>query len=298
MKTTNSRLLLFLFTTSTTPAATNTTIPNIDITLHPVNGKQIPAITSLQVAEIFGKQHKHVLRDIEQILTQVPEIFGKSNFGPTEYELKNNLGFPVKHPLYLITKDGFTLLTMGYTGEKAMKFKVAYINRFNEMEAELAQLANRVPDDPTSLGLPDFRNPVEAAKAWALAIEEKQEVEGRLAIAEPKAAVYRVAIGLLPAPDEAMKRNPPPYEAARQKGKRNNDIGGRPIWGRPPCLGKSPRKSPHNPNQANGQTPLTLEIVKKISQHPETGRWAGNQHITSGWRKRGSSFSTPFSALA
>lgn len=166
------------------PAAT---IPNIDIALHTVYGRQIPAVTSLQVAEIFGKQHKHVLRDIEQILTQVPEIFGKSNFGPTKYELRNNLGFPVKHPMYIITKDGFTLLTMGYTGEKAMKFKVAYINRFNEMED---QLANRVPDDPTSLGLPDFRNPVEAAKAWALAIEEKQEVEGRLAIAEPKAAVY------------------------------------------------------------------------------------------------------------
>lgn len=47
-----------------------------------------------------------------------------------------------------------------------------------------------IPDDPTALGLPDFRNPVEAAKAWALAIEEKREVEGRLAIAEPKAAVY------------------------------------------------------------------------------------------------------------
>ena len=47
-----------------------------------------------------------------------------------------------------------------------------------------------MPGDPTALGLPDFRNPVEAAKAWALAIEEKQEVEGRLAIAEPKAAVY------------------------------------------------------------------------------------------------------------
>ena len=167
----------------------NTTdiIPDINITLHTVYGRQIPAVTSLQVAEIFGKQHKHVLRDIEQILTQVPEIFGKSNFGPTKYELRNNLGFPVKHPMYIITKDGFTLLTMGYTGEKAMKFKVAYINRFNEMED---QLANRVPDDPTSLGLPDFRNPVEAAKAWALAIEEKQEVEGRLAIAEPKAAVY------------------------------------------------------------------------------------------------------------
>lgn len=162
-------------------------IPSIDITLRPVNGKHIPAITSLQVAEIFGKKHSHVLRDIKGVLKQASVFFGESNFGLSEYELKNNLGFLVKHPMYIITKNGFIMLTMGYTGEKAMQFKEAYINRFNEMEK---QLANRVPDDPTSLGLPDFRNPVEAAKAWALAIEEKQEVEGRLAIAEPKAAVY------------------------------------------------------------------------------------------------------------
>lgn len=161
-------------------------IPDINITLHTVYGRQIPAVTSLQVAEIFGKRHDNVLRDIEYILTQIPEIFVELNF--EEYEESYHTGFGMKKtPAYLLSKDGFTLLTMGYTGEKAMKFKVAYINRFNEMEA---QLANRVPDDPTSLGLPDFRNPVEAAKAWALAIEEKQEVEGRLAIAEPKAAVY------------------------------------------------------------------------------------------------------------
>lgn len=164
----------------------NTTdiIPNV--ILNPVNGKKIPTVSSLQVAEIFGKRHDHVLRDIEQILTQVPEIFIKPNFGVVEYPVRRGFGTEMVKA-YLLSKDGFTLLTMGYTGEKAMKFKVAYIDCFNEMEA---QLANRVPDDPTSLGLPDFRNPVEAAKAWALAIEEKQEVEGRLAIAEPKAAVY------------------------------------------------------------------------------------------------------------
>lgn len=164
----------------------NTTdiIPNV--ILNPVNGKKIPTVSSLQVAEIFGKRHDHVLRDIEQILTQVPEIFIKPNFGVVEYPVRRGFGTEMVKA-YLLSKDGFTLLTMGYTGEKAMKFKVAYINRFNEMEDQLAQ---HVPDDPTSLGLPDFRNPVEAAKAWALAIEEKQEVEGRLAIAEPKAAVY------------------------------------------------------------------------------------------------------------
>lgn len=164
----------------------NTTdiIPNV--ILNPVNGKKIPTVSSLQVAEIFGKRHDHVLRDIRQVLTQVPEIFIKSNFGVFEYPVRRGFGTEMVKA-YLLSKDGFTLLTMGYTGEKAMKFKVAYIDCFNEMEA---QLANRVPDDPTALGLPDFRNPVEAAKAWALAIEEKQEVEGRLAIAEPKAAVY------------------------------------------------------------------------------------------------------------
>lgn len=204
METTSSRLLLLLFTTTPTP--------NIDIALRQVNGKLIPAITSLQVAEIFGNRHDHVLRDIEQILTQVPEIFIKPNFGVVEYPVRRGFGTEMAKA-YLLSKDGFTLLTMGYTGEKAMKFKEAYIARFNEMEAELAQ--RRVPDDPTALGLPDFRNPVEAAKAWALAIEEKREVEGRLAIAEPKAAVY----------DEVVKRNSSPYEAARQKVKRNNDVG-------------------------------------------------------------------------
>lgn len=166
----------------------NTTdiIPSIDITLHTVYGRQIPAITSLQVAEIFGKQHGHVLRDIRTILPKLTDDFVASNFG--EYEESYHTGFGMKKtPAYLLSKDGFIMLTMGYTGEKAMQFKEAYIKRFNEMEDQLAQ---RVPDDPTSLGLPDFRNPVEAAKAWALAIEEKQEVAGRLAIAEPKAAIY------------------------------------------------------------------------------------------------------------
>lgn len=171
-------------TTATTAAPR---VPNIDIALRPVNGKQIPAITSLQVAEIFGKRHSNVLRDIRTILPKLTEGFIKLNLELVEYPVKRGFGTEMVKA-YLLSKDGFIMLTMGYIGEKAMKFKEAYIARFNEMEAELAQ--RRVPDDPTALGLPDFRNPVEAAKAWALAIEEKQEVEGRLAIAEPKAAVY------------------------------------------------------------------------------------------------------------
>ena len=68
------------------------------IDVKEVSGKAVPAVTSLQVAEVFEKQHKNVLQDIDRILSQVPEIFGRLNFEPSEYELKNNLGFPVRHP--------------------------------------------------------------------------------------------------------------------------------------------------------------------------------------------------------
>lgn len=63
------------------------------IDVKEVSSKAVPAVTSLQVAEVFEKRHDNVLRDIEHILLQVPEIFGRLNFEPSEYELKNNLGF-------------------------------------------------------------------------------------------------------------------------------------------------------------------------------------------------------------
>ena len=93
-----------------------------------------PVTTSLKVAEIFGKQHYHVLRDIqEKILPNVSDDFGLSNFGLSSYLNEQN-----KHqPMYYITRDGFTMVAMGYTGAKAMKFKEAYINEFNKMEAML-----------------------------------------------------------------------------------------------------------------------------------------------------------------
>lgn len=93
-----------------------------------------PVTTSLKVAEIFGKLHKNVLRDIqEKILPHVSSDFAQLNFEPSSYVNEQN-----KHqPMYYITRDGFTMIAMGYTGAKAMKFKEAYINEFNKMEAML-----------------------------------------------------------------------------------------------------------------------------------------------------------------
>lgn len=109
-------------------AATSTTVDLVEVE----NGK--PVTTSLKVAEYFGKEHKHVMRDIrEKILPYVSDSFGQSNFGPSCYWNEQNK----EQPMYILTRDGFTMVAMGYTGAKAMKFKEDYITAFNRMEEAL-----------------------------------------------------------------------------------------------------------------------------------------------------------------
>ncbi|MDT8901831.1 Rha family transcriptional regulator [Anaeroselena agilis] len=94
----------------------------------------VPVVSSRDVADIFEKRHDNVLRDIQGILLGLLKIeesdLGRLNFKESFYKNEQNK----KQPEYLLTRDGFTLLAMGFTGAKAMRFKVAYINRFNEME--------------------------------------------------------------------------------------------------------------------------------------------------------------------
>lgn len=170
---------------------TNTTIDTstIALSLHTLNGKTVPAVTSLQVAEAFGKRHDNVIRDIRNTLDKCSESFAALNFEGSTF--KDGTGR--KLPCYLLSKDGLLMVTMGYTTPDAMRVKEAYIRRFNEMEAELAR-RERIPADPTALGLPDFRDPVEAAQAWAREVEGRREAEGKLALAEPKAAVYDAVV--------------------------------------------------------------------------------------------------------
>ena len=91
------------------------------------------AVTSLDVAETFGKEHYHVLEDIRVIQSNIssPEFSGL--FLEETYTASNGK----KNPMYVMGRDGFTLLVMGYTGEAAMRFKLAYINQFNAMEVAL-----------------------------------------------------------------------------------------------------------------------------------------------------------------
>ena len=93
-----------------------------------INKEEVTVVTSLDVAETFGKEHKNVLKDIREL--GCSEEFRLLNFEQSYYTNTQNK----KQPMYYIRRDGFTLLVMGYTGEKAMCFKEAYIKQFNAME--------------------------------------------------------------------------------------------------------------------------------------------------------------------
>ena len=88
-------------------------------------------VSSRDVARIFEKEHYNVVRDVKAL--DCSESFNALNFEGVEYrDAKGE-----RRPEYLMTRDGFVFLAMGYTGKRGARFKEAYINRFNEMEKQL-----------------------------------------------------------------------------------------------------------------------------------------------------------------
>lgn len=103
--------------------------------------KETVAMTdSVKVANYFGKQHKNILRIIDNL--GCSGEFWRLNFKPSKY--KDERG--KFQPIYLMTYDGFTLLVMGFTGKKAMQFKEQYIKEFNEMNLWITVKANVTAD--------------------------------------------------------------------------------------------------------------------------------------------------------
>ena len=88
--------------------------------------------TSLLVAETFEKEHRNVLKSIRKLMSAT-NVAVAQMFDETTYV--NEQG--KEQPMFFMNRDGFTLLAMGFSGEKALEFKVKYINAFNKMEAEL-----------------------------------------------------------------------------------------------------------------------------------------------------------------
>lgn len=114
--------------------------------------------TSLQIAEVFEKEHKHILAKIDEL---PQDAFRKTNFRLTERKAKFG-AVERSERYYLISKDGFTLLAMSFNGEKFYKFKVAYINAFNKMADTLKN---------------KFKAPTNYREALEFALKQQEQIE-------------------------------------------------------------------------------------------------------------------------
>lgn len=123
---------------------------------------------SLVVADQFGKRHADVLRTIDGLITEVATQNCVTNAEPESYFIPSdyqNRGKTYKK--YLLTRDGFSLLVMGFTGPAALHWKLLYIEAFNKMEqtlrgnADLRQLVTQITTDVLRTVLPDIRQAVE-----------------------------------------------------------------------------------------------------------------------------------------
>lgn len=109
--------------------------------------KDRQAVTSsLNVAENFDKKHQHVLRDIDALEKDV------SNFGQMFVEGNEPDSYGRDRRVVYMNRDGFTILAMGFTGKKALQFKLKYIEAFNQMEEHIKQQV-KIPTTPRDLAL-------------------------------------------------------------------------------------------------------------------------------------------------
>jgi Rha family phage regulatory protein len=115
-----------------------------------------PIVNSISVAERFDKNHDDVLKSIRELirgLGEISESEWQKNFLESTYKNVQNK----TQPCYSMNKKGFTILAMGFTGKKALQFKVAYINRFEAMELYIQSLS------AAKLEFPEFTRAIMAA---------------------------------------------------------------------------------------------------------------------------------------
>lgn len=128
-------------------------------------------VSSRQVAEHFGKEHKNVLASIRDIL--VAENSATKFFLESNHEYRGQ-----KFPEYLMNRDGFSLLVMGFTGREALQWKMKYIAAFNAMEAELSK---------KQLDFTDPNVVLQLATKWKEEVEARKQAEEKVAVLTPKA---------------------------------------------------------------------------------------------------------------
>lgn len=115
----------------------------------------VPITTSLIVAEKFGKRHDVVLRNIEDTISGMDYETAKLWFHKATYKTKGNRK---SYPMYEMNRDGFSLIVMGFTGEKALCWKISYIKAFDTMEEYIRSIQS------AKLDYPAFTKAIEQAR--------------------------------------------------------------------------------------------------------------------------------------
>lgn len=190
---------------------------NIQIQLEEEERAIVPVVTvsnhqiittSLNVADVFEKRHDNVLQATQAI--DVPAEFRLLNFQESNYLNKQGK----EQPMVNLTRDGLTLLVMGFTGAKAMKFKLAYIDAFNRMEKELLT--------PVAVAFGQLNGSIHAMGAALLAVGESvikvdrqlQGVDQHLQAVDENMAAFAARLDDIEAGDqdveERLADNTPP----------------------------------------------------------------------------------------
>jgi len=100
--------------------------------------------STLKVADHFQKQHKDVLKALNKLLADCPDLnFRERNFAPTFYDVPGPNNSVRQEKMYTMTEEGFALLAMGFTGAKAMQWKIDFLNAFFLMRQCLAEKEKR-----------------------------------------------------------------------------------------------------------------------------------------------------------
>ena len=135
---------------------------------------------SRDVASFFGKNHFDVLRTIRNLIASEPSL-GQRNFA--SFKINDLTGESTSH--YEMNRDDFTILAMGFTGTKALKWKLAYIDAFNTMESRLKETVASI----------NVRDPAQLTKIAMQLIDLNRDLEGRVAEMMPQVqALERIAL--------------------------------------------------------------------------------------------------------
>lgn len=214
-----------------------------DIILSTQNGE--PVVSSRQIAENFDKNHRDVLRAVDNLKEDV------RNFAQMFFESTEPDSYGREQRAYLMNRDGFTLLAMGFTGKAALEWKLKYIAAFNEMEKKLAEQ-------------PQLTRSQLLATALIAAHEELEEKDKQIETMKPK-ALFADAVS-------ASKKSILVGEMAKLLSQNGINIGQNRLFDwlrRNGYLIKNPKRSDYNlPTQRSMEMGL-FEIKETTIQHSD-----------------------------